>query len=216
MHKHIYFKKELFLANYAYLRVSRDTQDTDNQKFGILEYCNKKAILPISIFEDTESRLKSWKERSVGKILLDAKKDDVIVASEFTRLAGSPLQVLEILEESIKKGVHVHIVKEGIILDDSLQSTIYATVFGLAAFIEKSFISSRTKEALKKRRSEGVQLGRPRGKAKSVKLDKYSEIIIEYLAKGVSKRAISKIIECSSSTLYSWIKRNQLKIKRKK
>ncbi len=30
------------MSNYAYLRVSTNTQDAENQKLGILEYCNKK------------------------------------------------------------------------------------------------------------------------------------------------------------------------------
>ena len=200
------------MANFAYLRVSRDTQDTNNQKYGILEYCNSKSLSPVEIFEDTESRNKSWKERVIGKIISDAQKNDVIVASEFTRLAGSPLQVLEILEKSVKKGIHLHIVKEGIILDDSMQSTIYATVFGLAAYIEKSFISRRTKEALAKKKAEGIKLGRPKGKAQSLKLDSSSDLIVQYLKKGVSKRSISRIVECSPSTLYTWIKRNKGKI----
>jgi DNA invertase Pin-like site-specific DNA recombinase len=201
------------MANYAYLRVSRDTQDTDNQKFGILDYCNKKSISNVKIFEDTESRSKSWKQRIIGSILLNAQKDDIIVASEFTRLAGSPLQVLEIFEESLKRGVHIHIVKEGLVLDDSLQSTIYATVFGLAAYIERTFISQRTKEALAKRKAEGVKLGRPKGKANSLKPDKHENLIVEYLNKGVSKRSIARIIDCSPSTLYQWIRRNRSKIK---
>lgn len=32
------------MANYAYLRVSTDQQDVDNQRHGILEYANQQGI----------------------------------------------------------------------------------------------------------------------------------------------------------------------------
>lgn len=199
------------MTNFAYLRVSRDTQDVANQKFGILDYCNGKGISPITLVEDTESRKKPWRERGIGQILKDAIEGDVILASEISRLGGSPLQVLEILEEAARKKTSVHIVKSNIVMDGSLQSAIIATVLGLAAQIEREFISVRTKEALARRRAEGVKLGRPRGEAPNLKLDSQRDVILDYLRKNVSRRSIARILECSPSTLYSWLKRNKIK-----
>ena len=97
------------------------------------------------------------------------------------------------------------------VMDDSLPSRITATVLGLAAEIEREFISARTTEALARRRAEGKPLGRPKGsQAKKVRLDEHRGTIISYLKKGVSKLSIAKIIECSPSTLYAWIDRNKL------
>ena len=115
-----------------------------------------------------------------------------------------------ILEHAVEKGVSVHIVKNRM-MDSSIQSRITATVLGLAAEIEREFISARTVEALARRKAQGLPLGRPKGaKAKKVKLDEHRETIISYLKKGVSKLYIAKIIECSPSTLYVWIDRNRL------
>ncbi len=93
-------------------------------------------------------------------------------------------------------------------MDGSLQATITATILGLAAQIEREFISERTREALARRKSEGLQLGRPKGKAERVKLDRHQHEIQEYLKKGISKRAIAKFLGCSPTTLYSWLNRN--------
>jgi DNA invertase Pin-like site-specific DNA recombinase len=71
-------------------------------------------------------------------------------------LGGSPLQVLEILQEAAKNEIAVHIVKSQMVMNGTLQSTIIATVLGLAAQIEREFISVRTKEALAKRKAAGV------------------------------------------------------------
>lgn len=199
------------MTNFAYLRVSRDTQDVANQKFGILDYCNENGISPISMIEDTESRKKPWNERGIGRILRDAAEGDLVLAAEISRLGGSPLQVLEILEEAARKKISVHIVKSRIVIDGSLQTTIIATILGLAAQIEREFISVRTREALSRRRAEGVQLGRPRGEAPRLKLDSQRDIIEEYVAKKVSRRSIARILGCSPSTLYAWLKRHNIK-----
>jgi DNA invertase Pin-like site-specific DNA recombinase len=95
-------------------------------------------------------------------------------------------------------------------MDGSMPATITATILGLAAQIEREFISVRTKEALAQRKAKGFALGRPKGPAKSHKLDPRKEEIVDYLKKGVSKRAVAKIVECSPSTLYGWIKRHKI------
>lgn len=47
------------------------------------------------------------------------------------------------------------------VLNNTMQSKIIVTVLGLVAEIERNFISSRTKEALAKRKADGMKLGRP-------------------------------------------------------
>ena len=198
------------MTNFAYLRVSTDQQDLQNQKFGILDYCNKNQIEDIKFIEDKTSGKISWQGRTIGKIIESAKAGDIILESEVSRLGRSALQVLEILELAIKKEIAVHITKHSMIIDGSMQSTITATILGLAAQIEREFISTRTKEALAKRKADGVKLGRPKGKAQTLKLDAFEEEIRNYLKKGINKLAISKLIECSPSTLYLWLKRKKL------
>jgi DNA invertase Pin-like site-specific DNA recombinase len=199
------------MTNYAYLRVSTDRQDVDNQRHGLLEYANSHKLVPLDFREDTSSGKIKWRERGIGKILQEAKAGDVILAAEVSRLARSTLQVLEILEFAAEKEIGVHIVKNRMVMDGSLPSRITATVLGLAAEIEREFISARTTEALARRKAEGKPLGRPKGsKAKKVRLDEYRDLILSYLKKGVSKLSIAKIIGCSPSTLYEWIYRNKL------
>jgi DNA invertase Pin-like site-specific DNA recombinase len=198
------------MTNFAYLRVSTDQQDAQNQKFGILDYCNKNNLSPIKFIEDTASGKIAWQDRTIGQIMERATNGDLIVVSEISRLGRSTLQVLEILEAAAKKEISVHIAKNHMVIDGSMQSTITATILGLAAQIEREFISSRTKEALAKRKADGFKLGRPKGQSQLLKLDSFHDEITGYLKKGINKRAISKLIECSPSTLYSWLKRRKL------
>ena len=191
---------------FAYLRVSTDAQDVANQKHGVVRYCIEKRLLEPVFIEDTASGKTDWRARPLGRLIERAGQGDVIVVSEVSRLARSTLQVLEIGRECIERGVHLHVAKNGITFDDSMQSKIVATVLGLVAEIERDFISSRTKEALAKRKAEGMKLGRPVGAAKNLKLDKHADKIDAYLAKHINKVAIAKLLDVSPNTLYEWLK----------
>jgi DNA invertase Pin-like site-specific DNA recombinase len=198
------------MVTYAYLRVSTTVQDVANQKLSVLEYCARHAIAPVTIVEDTSSGNTPWQARRIGHILAEAQAGDVLVVAEVSRLARSALHVLTLLQCAIEKGISVHVAKTPLVFDGSLQATIAATILGLAAHIEREFISVRTKEALARRKVQGLPLGRPRGPAPRVKLDQQADAILTYLKKGVSKRSIARIVDCAPSTLYAWLKRRKI------
>ena len=172
---------------YAYLRGSTDAQDVANQRHGVIKYCADKRLLEPVFIEDTASGKTEWRSRPLGRIIERAGQGDVIVVSEVSRLARNTLQVLEIGRECITRGVHLHVAKNGIVFDDSMQSKIVATVLGLVAEIE------------------GMKLGRPVGSAKKLRLDPVAGKIDEYLKLGIDKRAIAKLLDVSPGTLYNWL-----------
>lgn len=199
------------MAIYAYLRVSTDAQDVANQRYGLLEYANETNLVPVKIVEDSASGKIAWKKRKLGEMLEKAEAGDTILFAEVSRLGRSTLQVLEFLQVAAQKGVSVHITKNKMVMDGSMQAKVMAVMFGLAAEIERELISARTKEALAKRKAEGVKLGRPRGQAQKLALDSKADEIKKLLEKGVSKASIAKIVDCSPQTLYLWLERRGLK-----
>jgi len=203
---------DMISTYHAYLRVSTDAQDVDNQRHGILEYANAHGFAGVKFTEDSASGKTSWRERQLGALVDSLNPADVLIFAEISRIARSTLQVLEVLQHCAERGIAVHIAKQNMRLDDSMQSRITATVLGLAAEIEREFISMRTKEALAKCRADGIQLGRPKGPAEHVKLDAHEKAIRDYLAKGINKRDIARLIECAPSTLYEWLKRRNIKV----
>jgi DNA invertase Pin-like site-specific DNA recombinase len=134
------------MTNFAYLRVSTDSQDVKNQKFGLLDYCCDKNIAPLEFIEDTASGTTAWRERPIGRLLEEGKAGDVIVVAEVSRLGRSILQVLEILEIAAQKKISVHIAKNRMIMDGSMQSTITATVLGLVPEQKKHYKKEKWKE----------------------------------------------------------------------
>ena len=199
------------MPNYAYLRVSTDKQDVDNQKHGILEYANQHRISGLKFIEDTVSGKKKWRDRKLGELIHSLCAGDTIVFAEVSRMARSTLQVLEILELCMEKDVNVYIAKQQMRLDGTMQSRITATVLGLAAEIEREFISLRTREALAARKASGMILGRPKGPATNTKLDKHRNAIVDYLAKELSVRSIAKLIEEPATTVNDYIRRHKLR-----
>ncbi len=191
---------------FAYLRVSTDAQDVANQRHGVVRYCTDKKLLAPVFVEDQASGRTDWRARPLGQLITRATAGDVIVVAEVSRLARSTLQVLEIGRECLERGVTLHVAKNGIVFDDSMQSKIVATVLGLVAEIERDFISARTKEALAKRKADGIKLGRPAGAPHKLRLDPQADKIDDYLAKKIDKRAIAKLLDVSPNTLYTWLK----------
>lgn len=49
------------MVAYAYLRVSTDHQDLDNQRHGILEYANTHALSHLKFVEDKTSGRRTWR-----------------------------------------------------------------------------------------------------------------------------------------------------------
>jgi DNA invertase Pin-like site-specific DNA recombinase len=159
------------MTAYAYLRVSTDRQDVDNQRYGLFMYANTHGLGPLQCVEDTASGRVVWRDRAVGRLLTEtAHAGDAVLFAEISRIARSTLQVLEMLEHCMMQGVSVHIAKQRLVLDGSIQNRITATVLGPAAEIEREMISLRTTEALAKRKAAGLPPGRPKGTAAAGRL----------------------------------------------
>ena len=104
-------------------------------------------------------------------LLRRIKKNDLIVCAELSRLGRNLFMIMEILNVCMGKECRVWTIKDNYQLGEDIQSNILAFAFGLTAEIERNLIAQRTKEALARKKAEGVKLGRPKGKKNSP--DKY-------------------------------------------
>lgn len=192
---------------YGYVRVSTDRQDCENQKIGIISKSEKLGLnIDKYIYDTGISGVCEPEKRALGGCLKRLKRGDIIICSELSRLGRKLFMIMRILEHCMKCGARLYTVKEGYELGDNIQSKCMAFAFGLSAEIERNLISLRTKEALEKRRANGVVLGRPRGvRNKNHKLDDFEEILKTQLAIGTSKNKISKMINTSVPTINKWI-----------
>jgi len=193
---------------YGYIRVSTDKQAVDNQRFEIERFCSKSNIKIGQWIEETISGTKSPEKRLLGQLLAAVKKDDLIICSELSRLGRSLFMIMSILNYLMLNGVRVWTIKDNYRLGDNIQSKVLAFAFGLSAEIERDLVSQRTKEALIRKRAEGVILGRPYGKKSfRVKLSGHEKEIKTLLKKNTSKSAIARIFGVDRTTLYSFLKK---------
>ncbi len=192
---------------YGYIRVSSDKQTVENQRFEILQFCQSENIQIDDWIEETVSGTKDYGERELGTLLEKVAKDDLIICSELSRLGRSLFMIMEILNHCMTKECRVWTIKDGYRLGDDIQSKVLAFAFGLSAEIERNLISQRTKEALARKKEEGVVLGRPKGrKSQHVKLSGKEEIIRELRKQGVSISEIARIYKVNRNTVSSFIK----------
>ena len=198
---------------YGYIRVSSDKQTVENQRFEIRNFCQYQNLKIGDWIEETISGTKSYDKRQLGKLLKKVNKDDIIICSELSRLGRNLFMIMEILNICMNKECRVWTIKDNYRLGDDIQSKVLAFAFGLSAEIERNLISQRTKEALARKRAEGVVLGRPRGRKSSpdkYKLSGKEVLICELLKNRTSLRKIAKLCHVDRNTLARFIRLKRL------
>jgi len=159
--------------------------------------------------EETVSGTKKVHERELGNLLKKMKKGDILICSELSRLGRNLLMIMSILNECMNRDIQVWTIKDNYRLGNDISSKVLAFAFGLSAEIERNLISQRTKEALARKRLEGVILGRPKGrKSSKTKLTGQEAKIKDLLDKRISYSAIGRLLKVHRLTVSEFVKNN--------
>lgn len=184
-------------------------QTVENQRFEINKFCERNNMKVDDWIAETISGTKAYSKRALGKLLAHIKKDDLIICAELSRLGRNLFMIMEILNICMMKEAKVWTIKDNYRLGDDIQSKVLAFAFGLSAEIERNLISQRTKEALARKKAEGVILGRPKGRKSAPEKSKlYSkrQLIIDLFREGQSYRKVAKIVKVDRATLHRYVK----------
>ena len=159
-----------------YVRVSTNLQTNDNQKPRLIAYAKSKNI-SYDLFEETESTRKT---RPVKQALLQKLRNheyESVIVFKLDRWARSSTELILDTKELIDKGIGF------ISLSDNLDFTtasgkLHFQVLAAFAEFERSLISERTKEGLRRVR-QTKKLGRPIGSKDRVKRPRAGYILRE-------------------------------------
>jgi DNA invertase Pin-like site-specific DNA recombinase len=157
----------------AYLRISTGSQDLANQKLAVLDYARQNRFAIDRFVEAQASSRKGLDQRRIEELLGELAVGDRLVVSELSRLGRSLSQVIQLVDDLVKRKVRFIAIKEAIRFEggQDMQTKVMVALFGLFAEVERDLISERTREGLAAARAKGRLLGRPKGSLGSSKLD---------------------------------------------
>lgn len=123
--------------------------------------------------------------------------------------------MIALVNEMIKCNIRVIALKQNIDISGGqhdMASKISVTIFSLLAELERNLISDRTKEALSAKKSQGIQLGKPKGTIQKSKFDNDVERIKELLKLGLSVRKIAHLLGFTNHiALNTYIRKRKLR-----
>lgn len=177
----------------GYVRVSTITQHEDRQlvtmeKFGVEKLFQEKV---------------SGKDKNRPQLqqLLDfVREGDTVIIHDFSRLARSTKDLLEIVEYLNNKKVALISAKEN--LDTSTATgKLMLTMIGAINEFERTNLLERQKEGIAVAKKKGKYKGR-----KEVKIDNFEQYYNKYLNREITKTQLAKELNISRPTLDKLIK----------
>lgn len=173
----------------GYVRVSTIEQNESRQLVTMEKYNVEK------IFSEKISA-KDTNRPKLKELLEFAREDDTIVVHDFSRLARSTKDLLEIVELLNNKNVNLISSKENI--DSSTPSgKLMLTMIGAINEFERANLLERQREGIAIAKTEGKYKGR---KAKEIDL-KFKEAYDRYLNRELNKTQLAKELNVSRPTL---------------
>jgi DNA invertase Pin-like site-specific DNA recombinase len=127
------------------------------------------------------------------------REGDTLVVDSIDRLARNLLDLQEIINFLINKGVSVKFIKENLTFNSSKDPMANLTlqIMGAFAEFERNMIRSRQREGIDAAKKAGKHLGRPH------KIDnKFRKVVKEKLESCQSIRSIAKDMNVSRATIY--------------
>ena len=99
----------------AYLRVSTDQQDLNNQKHEIEIYTKKRHIQVDEWVEVEISSRKNIHDRHIAGLIQGLRKGDKLIVSELSRLARSMRETHNIVYDIEKRKAELHVIKQNLV-----------------------------------------------------------------------------------------------------
>lgn len=144
---------------YGYLRVSTEKQNENNFKPLILDYANNNKLGNVDWIQETISGRVKYEKRLLGQKYELMKKGDVIIMGEFSRIGRDFMNSLDFVAKCRDKGIRIVSLKGDIPEGNTATDNLILSLNAWKNQVEREMISYRTKEGLKRAKSEGKKIG---------------------------------------------------------
>jgi DNA invertase Pin-like site-specific DNA recombinase len=192
---------------YGYIRASTIEEvkqgSNERQREMIEKFCKERGY-NLKIYEDQASG-KSTDRPAFQKMMAEIDGANIVVVSKIDRMARSLIDLLSTIQLLEKKGIGFISIQDPGIDTTSPNGKLLLQILGAFAEFERNLINQRTKAGRERAKQNGVKFGRPKGKLKNGKfIDE--KMVLELKQKGLSARAISKVMGCSITPVLKIIK----------
>ena len=164
-----------------------------------------------SLAESNGERIDHWlkvdslperRSQDVLFILHRLERGDSLYVEGVSCLGSSLDDVLSVLREFYRYGISVYGTTDGFAFDRSIDPRVYLAALEQVCNIQRSMLSIRTREALERKRKEGVKLGRPVGTDGKMKILRRNRAgVLKAIDSGMSYMDICRKYKVSFSTL---------------
>lgn len=179
----------------GYIRVSTVEQHEDRQVKDLTENAEVSKV-----FIDKLSG-KDTNRPQLNAMIDYVREGDTVVVSEYSRLARSTRDLIDIIETLQNKGVTVISMKEK--LDTSTpQGEFMLTVFAGIATLERKLMLQRQREGIAIAKANGKYKGRQ----SKQKPDDWESLKAMYMSRQITVSEIAKRCDVSRPIVYKWLK----------
>ena len=183
--------------NVGYVRVSTIEQNEERQIKALESLGCEKLFIDKCSGKNTD-------RPKFQEMMNYVREGDTLYVSEFSRLARSTRDLLNIIDELEAKNVHVVSQKENFDTETP-QGRFMLTVFAGIAEFERTLMLQRQREGIAIAKAQGKYKGRLK-KARPKDWETYKEM---YYRRELSATALAKRCKVSRPTIYLWLKEDK-------
>jgi len=172
----------------------------NNQLYDLRQFAAQRGLEVVAEFTDVGISGRKCRRPGLDAMLRDARKRkfSVLIVAAFDRLARSTRHFLSVVDELDSLGIEFISRRENIATDGAM-GRLFITLISAIAELEADLIRERVRAGIRRRRLEGLPVGR-------APLDVDHASLVEDRLKGMSLTEVAKRYSVSRASVVRWVK----------
>src|ERR1035437_3837926 len=183
-----------------YARVSTPDQCVNNQLYDLRQFAAQRGYEVVAEFTDVGISGSKSRRPGLDAMLRDGRKSkfNKLLVSSFDRVARSTKHFLGVVDELDSLGIEFISRRENIATDGAI-GRLFITLISSIAELEADLIKERVRAGIRRRKLEGLPVGRQR-------LDIDHESLVAARLGGMSLTDVAKLYSVSRASVVRWVR----------